>query len=101
MCCVCVCVLCARIYIVLLYTFCSLLWCISKKNFETGTRGKSTKLRIKFHHIRPHISMPQIQYSEKYYDDVYEYRYAFFLLRENVRSELGLRGRICPENAER
>ena len=44
----CVCVLCARIYIVLLYTFCSLLWCISKKNFETGTRGKSTTLRIKF-----------------------------------------------------
>lgn len=45
--------------------------------------------------------MPQIQYSEKYYDDVYEYRYAFILLRENVRSELGLHGRICPENAER
>ena len=45
--------------------------------------------------------MPQIQYSEKYYDDVYEYRYAFILLRENVRSELGLHGRIYPENAER
>lgn len=45
--------------------------------------------------------MPQIQYSEKYYDDVYEYRYAFILVRENLRSELGLRGRICPENAER
>ena len=72
-----------------------------KKNFvETGTRGKSIKLRIKFYHIRPHISMPQIQYSEKYYDDVYEYRYAFILLRENVRSELGLHGRIYPENAE-
>ena len=47
----CVCVLCARIYIVLLYTFCSLLWCISKKNFETGTRGKSTQTP---HKIPPH-----------------------------------------------
>ena len=45
--------------------------------------------------------MPQIQYSEKYYDDVYEYRYAFILHRENVRSELGLHGRFYPENAER
>ena len=45
--------------------------------------------------------MPQIQYSEKYYDDVYEYRYALILLRENVRSELGVHGRIYPENAER
>ena len=25
---------------------------------------------------RPHLTeMPQIQYSEKYYDDIYEYRY--------------------------
>jgi hypothetical protein len=99
-CCVRVCAFCALVFISSFFIRFA-LWCISKKNFETGTRGKSTKLRIKFHHIRPHISMPQIQYSEKYYDDVYEYRYAFILLHENVRSELGLRGRICPENAER
>ena len=95
--CVCVCVLCACIYRPSLYV---LLSGFSKKNFETGTRGKSTTLRIKIHHIRPHISMPQIQYSEKYYDDVYEYRYAHSSSRERAIG-IGLRGRICPENAER
>ena len=42
--------MCACICIVLLYSriLRFALWCISKKNFETGTRGKSTKLRIKF-----------------------------------------------------
>ena len=45
--------MCACICIVLLYSriLRFALWCISKKNFETGTRGKSTKLRIK---IPPH-----------------------------------------------
>ena len=42
--------MCACICTVLLYSriLRFALWCISKKNFETGTRGKSTKLRIKF-----------------------------------------------------
>tara|TARA_B110000238_G_scaffold84212_2_gene92598 strand:+ start:71 stop:325 length:255 start_codon:yes stop_codon:yes gene_type:complete len=30
---------------------------------------------------RRQLNMPQIQYSEKYYDDVYEYRYARILAR--------------------
>ena len=97
--CVCVCVLCAYIYIALLYTFCSLVY--FEEKFRNGNERKIDHTPHKIYHIRPHISMPQIQYSEKYYDDVYEYRYAFILLRENVRSELGLHGRICPENAER
>ena len=72
-----------------------------EEKFRNGNERKIDHTPHKIYHIRPHISMPQIQYSEKYYDDVYEYRYAFILLRENVRSELGLHGRICPENAER
>ena len=71
-----------------------------EEKFRNGNERKIDQTPHKIYHIRPHISMPQIQYSEKYYDDVYEYRYAFILLRENLRSELGLRGRICPENAE-
>ena len=97
--CVCVCVLCACIYIVLLYTFCSLVYFEEKfrngnerKINQTPHKNSTTSARDK--------QMPQIQYSEKYYDDVYEYRYALILLRENVRSELGLHGRIYPENAE-
>ena len=80
-------------------TFCSLVY--FEEKFRNGNERKINQTPHKIYHIRPHISMPQIQYSEKYYDDVYEYRYALILLRENVRSELGVHGRIYPENAER
>lgn len=45
--CVRVCAFCALVFISSFFIRFA-LWCISKKNFETGTRGKSTKLRIKF-----------------------------------------------------
>ena len=97
-----VCAFCALVFISSFFIRFALFAGVFRRKISKREREENRpKLRIKFHHIRPHISMPQIQYSEKYYDDVYEYRYAFFLLRENVRSELGLRGRICPENAER
>ena len=45
--CACVCAFCALVFTSSFFIRFA-LWCISKKNFETGTRGKSTTLRIKF-----------------------------------------------------
>jgi hypothetical protein len=58
--CACVCVFCALVFTSSFFIRFA-LWCISKKNFETGTRGKSTKLLIK---IPPHP--PAINKCRKY-----------------------------------